>query len=80
MSRFLSNLPPPLRSRFSCCSGAASGWQPLVPSSFPVVVPTSAIVVNLSSDEVGSLAPVPNHGHSVNEDPVTSVELLEPPP
>ena len=80
MSQFLSNLIPPSRSRFSRGPGAISSRQPLVLSSSHVVVPTPATVMNPMSDEVGSLAPVPSHGHSVNEDLVTSVEPLEPAP
>ena len=41
------------------------------------MVPTPTIVVNPLFDEAGSLALVPNHGHSVNEDPVTLVEPFE---
>ena len=32
------------------------------------------------SDEAGSLAPVPSHGHSVNVEAITHVEPLEPAP
>ena len=80
MSHFFSNLPPPLRSRFSSGPGAASGGQPLVSSSSSVVVPTPATVMNPLSDEIGSLVSAPSHGHSVNKDPVTSMEPLEPAP
>ena len=44
------------------------------------MVPTPSVVVNLLSDEAGSLAPVPSHGHSVNEDLVTHAEPLKPAP
>ena len=33
-----------------------------------------------SPDGAGSLVPVPSHGHSINEDPITSVEPFEPAP
>ena len=33
--------------------------------------------MNPLSDDIGSLVPTPNYGHSVNEDPVTSVEPLD---
>ena len=80
MSQFSSNHPFPSRSRFSRGPSAASGRQPLVFSSSPDVVPTSTTIMNPSSDEVGSLAPVPSHGHSVNKDVVTPTEPLEPVP
>ena len=38
------------------------------------MVPIPTVVVNPLFDEAGSLAPIPNHGHSVNEDPITLVE------
>ena len=41
------------------------------------MVPTPAAIVNPLSDEVGSLAPIPSHGHSVNEDVITSVEPFD---
>ena len=78
MSRFSSNLPPPLSFRFSRGPAAALGGQPLVPS--PVLVPTSIIVVTSQSDGVGSLAPVPSRGHSVNVDVVPPAALLESAP
>ena len=80
MSQFSSNLFPPSRSRFSHGFGAASGGRPLVPSSSSSVVLTPTVAVNPLSNEVGSLAPIPNHGYSVNEDPVTSVAPFEPIP
>ena len=78
MSQFLSNLPPPLRSRFSSGPSAASDEQSLVSSSSLVVVPTSVAIVTPPSDGVGPLAPAPCHGHSANEDVVPPVEPLEP--
>ena len=80
MSQFLSNLPFPLRSRFSRGPGTASSGQPLVPSSSLAMVPTSTTVVNPPSYELSLLAHVPSHGHSVNKDSVTSVEPFEPTP
>ena len=80
MSQFSSNLPPPPKSRFSRGPGAASSEQPLVPSSSPIVVPTSIAILNPLSNEASSLAPVPSHGHSVNENIVTPAEPLEPAP
>ena len=71
----MSNLPPPLRSRFSHGPSAASGGHPLVPSS--AVVPAPIAVMSHSLDGADSLAPIPSHGHSVNEDAVPPVESLE---
>ena len=76
----MSNLLPLPRSRFYRGPRVASGGQPLVPSSFPIVVPTPARVVNPSSDEVGSLVLVPSHGCIINEDVVLPLEPLEPTP
>ena len=42
------------------------------------MVPTPTAIVNPLSDEVGSLVPGPSHGHSINEDPITSIEPLKP--
>ena len=75
MSQFLSNLPPPLRFKFSRCLGAALGRQPLVPPS--AVVP-ALLLLSHSPDGAGSLTPIPSHGHSVNEDVVPHAESLEP--
>ena len=80
MSRFSRNLPPPPRFRFSRDPGTASGGHPLVLSSSPTVVPMPAVVMNTLFDEASSLAPVPSHGHSVNEDVVTPTEPLQPAP
>ena len=41
------------------------------------MVPTSTTVVTPSSDRVGSLALVPNHGHSVNVDVVPPAAPFE---
>ena len=72
MSPFLSNLPPSSRSRVPHGSGAASSKQPPV-SSFPAVVPTSAVAVNLSPNVAGSLIPT----HGINEDLTTLMEPSE---
>ena len=80
MSQFSSNLPPPMRSRFSHGPSAASGRQPLVPSSSPDVVPIFPAAVAPSSDGAGSLVPIPNHGHSVNKDVVPPMRPLDPAP
>ena len=79
MNQFSSNLPPPLRSRFSRGRGAVSGGQPLVSFS-SVVVPALVAVMTPSSDGVGSLAPIPSYDHNVDEDVVLSAESLEPAP
>ena len=77
MNCFFRNLPYPLRFRVSHGLSVALGKQPLVFSSSAVMVPTPTAAVNLLLDEVGSLVLVPSHGHSVNEDPATSVEPFE---
>ena len=75
MSQFLSNLPPPSKSRFSHGPSATSGGQPLVPSS--VMVPALIVVLTPSLNGAGSLALVPSHGYKVHEDGVPLVEYLE---
>ena len=72
MSRILSNLPRPLRSRAPCGPSAASGWQPSVFSPSPAMKP--------SPNVVGSLVPAPSQGRGVNEDPFTLMEPLRLPP
>ena len=44
------------------------------------MVPTPTIVVNPPFDKAGSLASIPSHGHSVNEDAITPVEPLKSTP
>ena len=78
MSHFSSNIPRASRTRVSYSLGVVLGRQPLVSSLSHSVVPTPAAVVNPPPDKVGSLVPTPSHGHSVNKDPVTSVELFKP--
>ena len=80
MSYFLSNLPHPLSSRVPCSPGAASDKEPLVSFSSPTMVPTPAAAVNPLPNVVGSLVPAPSHSHSVNKDPVTSIEPFESAP
>ena len=77
MSHFSSNLPRPPRSRVLRSPGAACGEQPLVFSSSPVTVPTPAATVNPLPNLTGSLVLAVSQGHSINEDPVTSVEPFE---
>ena len=79
MSHFSRNLPRCPWSKVSHGPGAVSGGQPLISSS-PVVVPIPVAIVNPPPDGVGSLIPTPSHGHSINEDPVTSVEPFESTP
>ena len=73
MSHFSSNLPHPPRSR-----GPDAG-QLLVPSS-PAVVSTPVAAANPLPFRAGSLVPASSHGHSVDEDPVTLVDPIEPAP
>ena len=54
--------------------GAASGRQPLAPSSTVVTAPTAAVTP--SPVGAGSLALVPSHGHRVHKDVVPSDESL----
>ena len=80
MSHFSSNLSRPSRSRVLRGPGAASGGQPLVSSSSPVVVPTPIAAVNRPPNVAGSLIPAPGHDHGANKDPITLVEPYESAP
>ena len=77
---FSSNLPHPPRSRVPQGPGVASGGQPLVSSSSPVVVPIPAAALNTLPNMADSLVPIPSQGHSVNKDLVTLVEPFESTP
>ena len=76
MSHFSSNIPHPLRSSVS---RVPSTGQSMV-SPYLTVVPTPVVTVNPPPNGAGSLVFAPSHGHNVSENPVTSVEPLEPTP